>query len=177
MTTRLSYDLSCARLRELGLLADSDQAPMPERLPQHDDDGPLGFSIFRMLLADALDLSDLSLPRTFFRRSEINRVSFRNTDLHESNLCWNDFLGTDFTNADLAGSDMRSSQFEQVMFVSTNLDGADLRRSYFVDCDFEGATMKGTALTLEQASKMHLSEQQRNEIDLRGDSGPEPDGG
>ena len=81
--SRLSYDLSCARLREIGLLARDDQAPMPERVPQYSDDEPLGFNVFRTRLADALDLSDLSLPRTFFGRSEINRVSFLNTDLKE----------------------------------------------------------------------------------------------
>jgi BTB/POZ domain-containing protein KCTD9 len=91
MAARLPYDLSCARLRELGLLAHDDRAPMPERLPRHDDEEPLGFNLFRTRLSDALDLSDLSLPRTFFGRSEINQVSFRNTDLRESNLCWNDF--------------------------------------------------------------------------------------
>ena len=177
MAARLPYDLSCSRLRELGLLAHDDHAPMPKRLPQFDDDEPLGFNVFRTLLSEALDLSDLSLPRTFFGRSEINRVSFRNTDLHESNLCWNDFLETDFTGADLARSDMRSSLFKRVMFVNTNLDGADLRRSSLVDCDFEGATMKGVALTREQGSTIHLSETQRHDIDWRVDIGPEPDGG
>ena len=138
---------------------------------------PFGFSVFRARLDDDLDLSDLSLPRTFFGRSEINRVSFRNTDLHESNLCWNDFLGTDFTGADLARSDMRSSLFRDVVFVNANLDGADLRGSSFIDCNFEGATMKGVALTREQCPTMHLSEAQRLAVDWHEDSGPEPDGG
>jgi BTB/POZ domain-containing protein KCTD9 len=177
MASRLPYDLSCARLRELGLLAHDDHAPMPERLPQFDDEEPLGFNVFRTRLSDALDLSALSLPRTFFGRSEINRVSFRNTDLHESNLCWNDFLETDFTGADMARSDMRSSLFKRVTFVNTNLDGADLRRSSLVDCDFEGAAMKGVALTREQGSTLHLSETQRHDIDWRDDVGPEPGGG
>jgi BTB/POZ domain-containing protein KCTD9 len=137
----------------------------------------LGFNIFRTRLGDGLDLSCLTLPRTFFGRSEINRVSFRNTDLHESNLCWNDFQGTDFTGADLARSDMRSSRFKKVVFVSANLDGADLRRSSFVDCNFEGASMKGVAMTREQASTMHLSKMQRHDIDWREGSGPEPGGG
>ena len=83
MPVRLNYDLSCVRLRELGLLAHDNHPPMPERLPQYDDSEPLGFSIFRTLLDDALDLSDLTLPRTFFGRSQIDRVSFRNSDLHE----------------------------------------------------------------------------------------------
>jgi BTB/POZ domain-containing protein KCTD9 len=177
MSARLSYDLSCARLRELGLLSQDDHAPMPERLPRSDDDEPLGFNVFRMRLADALDLSNLTLPRTFFGRSEINQVSFRNSDLHESNLCWNDFLEADFSGADLARSDMRSSQSERVVFVNAKLDGADLRRSSFVDCDFDGAAMKGVALAREQGGTMHLSETQSRDIDWRDDVGPEPDGG
>ena len=177
MRARLSYDSSCARLRDLGLLAPKERPPIPKRLPRHDDESPLGFSMCRARLEDNLDLSDLSLPRSFFGRSEINRVSFRNTDLHESNLCWNDFLGTDFTDADLRRSDMRSSIFQQVVFVNANLDGADLRRSSFIDCNFEGATMRGVALTREQCPTMHLSEAQRLAIDWHEDNGPEPDGG
>jgi BTB/POZ domain-containing protein KCTD9 len=177
MASRLSYDLSCARLRELGLLDGDSHPPIPERLPRHDDSEPLGFSIFRTRLADALDLSDLTLPRTFFGRSEIKRVSFRNCDLRESNLCWNDFLGTDLTGADLAGSDIRSSLFQQVLFITTNLNGADLRQSSFINCDFKDAVMKGAVLTRQQAKAMCLAETQKREIDWRDESGPEPDGG
>jgi BTB/POZ domain-containing protein KCTD9 len=176
MAIRLSYDLSCARSRQLGLL-DADGHPyMPDRLPQHDDVAPLGVSIFRTRLDDAVDLSNLTLPRTFFGRSEINRVSFRNCDLHESNLCWNDFNGTDFTGADLAGSDMRSSLFQKVLFVTTNLSGADLRRSSFSDCNFEQAAMKGALLTQKQAAAMRLSRGQEGEIDWQDENGPEPGG-
>jgi uncharacterized protein YjbI with pentapeptide repeats len=177
MADRLNYDLSCARLRELGLLDHDSHPPMPERLPQYDDGDPLGFSVFRVRLDDAVDLSDLTLPRTFFGRSEINRVLFRNTDLHESNLCWNDFNGTDFTRADLSGSDMRSSLFHKVLFINANLNGADLRRSSFTDCHFERAAMKGVVLTHEQGAAMWLSETQRQSIDWRDEIGPEPGGG
>jgi BTB/POZ domain-containing protein KCTD9 len=176
MAARLSYYLSCGRLCDLGLLDPNERPPIPERLPRHDDE-VLGFSVFRARLDDDLDLSDLSLPRTFFGRSEIKRVSFRNTDLHESNLCWNDFLGTDFTDSDLARSDMRSSLFRKVAFVNANLDGADLRRSSFIDCNFEGATMRGVALAREQCPTMRLSDVQRLAVDWHEDDGPEPDGG
>jgi BTB/POZ domain-containing protein KCTD9 len=118
MAASLSYDLSCARLRELHILGSDERPPLPERLPRHDDDEPLGFSVFRTRLDEGLDLSGLTLPRTFFGRSHIDRVLFRNCDLHESNLCWNDFVGTDFTCANLAGSDMRASLFHQVRFVN-----------------------------------------------------------
>jgi uncharacterized protein YjbI with pentapeptide repeats len=177
MPVRLNYDLSCARLRELGLLAHDNHPPMPERLPQYDDSEPLGFSIFRTLLDDALDLSDLTLPRTFFGRSQIDRVSFRNSDLHESNLCWNDFNGTDFSGADLRSSDMRASLFHNVLFVAANLDGADLRQSSFTECSFEEATMKHAILTRQQGAAMRLSETQRQHIDWRDEDGPEPGGG
>lgn len=177
MAARLSYELSCARLRELGLLDRDSIAPMPEQLPRYDDEEPLGFSVFKVCMADGLDLSDLSLPRTFFGRAEINGVSFRNTDLRESNMCWNDFVRTDFTGADLARCDMRAALFKQVIFVEANLRGADLRHSSFIDCSFIGASMKGAALTREQADTLPLSETQRHEIDWIDDSGAEPDGG
>jgi uncharacterized protein YjbI with pentapeptide repeats len=122
-------------------------------------------------------LSDLSLPRTFFGRSEVNGVLFRNSNLRESNLCWNDFIGVDFTGADLGHSDMRSSLFSGVQFVGANLQEADLRRSTFFGCIFEGATMRGVALTPEQGKAMHLSDTQKHEIDWRDQDGPKPDGG
>jgi len=177
MAPRLDYDLSCARLRELGLLDRDSHPPMPERLPQYDDIEPLGVSMFRTLLDDNLDLSDLTLPRTFFGRSQIDRVLFRNSDLHESNLCWNDFNGTDFTGADLVGSDMRASLFHDVLFVATNLDGADLRQSSFTACRFGEAAMKGTILERQQGATMRLSEAQRQTIGWRDECGPEPGGG
>lgn len=177
MAARLSPYLSYARLCDLGLLEAEERPSIPERMPRHDDEGPLGFSVFRQRLDDTLDLSDLSLPRTFFGRSEINRVSFRNTDLRQSNLCWNDFLGTDFTEADLARCDMRSSIFKRVVFVKATLAGADLRGSSFIDCNFEGATMRGAALTHEQSPTLHLSEAQKLAVDWHDNNGPEPDGG
>jgi BTB/POZ domain-containing protein KCTD9 len=177
MAVRLSYELSCNRLRELGLLADDDPAPMPKRLPRYDDAEPLGVNVFRTRLAGDLDLSDLSLPRTFFGRSEINGVSFRNSDLRESSLCWNNFVSVDFSGADLRLSDMRSSIFQGVRFLATNLEEADLRRSTFTECVFDGAVMRGAALTARQGKTMPLSETQRQEIKWVDDDGPEPDGG
>ena len=176
MVARLNYDLSCARLREFGLLDRDSHPPMPKRLPRHDDDKPFGVSMFRTLVDD-LDLSDLTLPRTFFGRSQIDRVSFRGCDLHESNLCWNDFNDIDFSGADLAGSDMRASLFHKVLFVAANLDGADLRQSSFTECHFEEATMKGTILERQQGAMMRFSEGQRQTIDWRDESGPERGGG
>jgi len=177
MAPRLPYEESCDRLRELGLLARNDPSPMPERLPRCDDEEALGVNIFRTRLASPLDLSDLSLPRTFFGRSEVNGVLFRNSDLRESNLCWNDFVGVDFTGADLERSDMRSSLFSGVRFVGANLQKADLRRSTFLDCIFESAVMRGAALTTGQGKTMQLSDTQKLEIDWHDQDGPNPEGG
>jgi BTB/POZ domain-containing protein KCTD9 len=177
MAARLSYEMSCNRLRELNLLADDDPAPMPTRLPRYDDEEPLGVNLFRTRLVGDLDLSGLSLPRTFFGRSELDRISLRNSDLSESNLCWNDFIGVDFTGADSRHSDIRSSIFKEVRFEATNLEDADLRRSTFTDCVFDGAVMRGAALTVAQGETMRLSETQRREIKWVDDDGPEPDGG
>ena len=60
--------------------------------------------------------SHLTIPRTFFGRSEIAHTSFANSDLSESTLCWNDFVDVDFTNACLAGADLRASNYERVRF-------------------------------------------------------------
>src|SRR5271170_5636333 len=67
---------------------------VPPTMPNHDDPEPLGFSYFKNGLENA-DLGNLSLPRTFFGRSSFDRVSFNNTDLSESRMCWNDFNGCD----------------------------------------------------------------------------------
>ena len=128
-----------------------------------------------MMVGD--DLSNLTLPRTFFGRSEINGATFRNTDLAESNLCWNDFIDVDFTNAVLAKSDLRAALFSNVKFVSTDLSNADLRQSTFKNCDFTNAWMNGAILTHDQTAVLGLSEEQRANIAWASDDGPEPAGG
>jgi len=87
-TPRRTYHESIAYLRSAQILGADESSPMPKQTPQPEDDEPLGLSFFRTRLAKAsrIDLSNLSLPRTFFGRSEIRDVSFRNTDLSESNL-------------------------------------------------------------------------------------------
>jgi uncharacterized protein YjbI with pentapeptide repeats len=72
---------------------------------------------------------------------------------------------------------MRSSIFNGVRFVTANLQEADLRRSTFLDCIFEGAVMRGVALTPEQGKTMQLSDTQRHEIEWGDQDGPKPDGG
>jgi BTB/POZ domain-containing protein KCTD9 len=172
---RLGYEESCRRLQPRHL--DSGAIPpLPARVPQSDDE-VLGVSFFRTLVDGTDDLANLTLPRTFFGRSEIAGASFRNTDLSESNLCWNDFIDVDFTHGRLAGSDLRASRFAQVRFISSDLARADLRQSLFEECVFKDATMAGTVLTSAQGRRMPLSDRQRAEIAWTDDDGPEPMGG
>jgi uncharacterized protein YjbI with pentapeptide repeats len=149
---------------------------MPERMPRYDDE-ELGVSFFRTFVGEHDDLSNLTLPRTFFGRSEINDVLFRNTDLSESCLCWNDFIDVDFSDAVLARSDLRASNFTRVKFIRTDLRDADLRRSFFEDCTFEGALLDRAILSYTQAEQLQLTETQRQVIAFTKDEGPEPDGG
>lgn len=175
-TSKLSYEDSCRRLQESYLEA-GEIPPLPPRMPQADDEEPLGVSFFRTSLGDGDDLSNLTLPRTLFCRSEIQDVLFRNTDFTESNLCWNDFIEVDFSDAILVRSDLRGSNFTRVNFASSDLSQADMRRSSFDECDFANASMAGTILTREQGESLSLSDSQRSEIAWTTDEGPEPDGG
>jgi uncharacterized protein YjbI with pentapeptide repeats len=173
---RLNYEDSCRRLHG-SYLKPGVIPPMRDHLPQIDDPAPLGESFFRTFVGAGVDLCHLTLPRTFFGRSEINGASICNTDLTESNFCWNDFIEVDFTTAVLARSDLRASVFERVKFVNTDLRSADMRRSSFHDCDFEGALMEGAVLTPSQRPDLRLSQEQRDEITWINSSGPEPNGG
>ena len=177
MIKRASYDESCLRLRELGLLAHDEVPLLPARRPRYDDDQPWGLNFFRTFIEGPKDLSNLTLPRTFFGRSEIRDVSFQGTDLRESTLCWNDFVAVDFRSADLSLSDLRSACFDDVQFAGAILRRADLRRSSFAGCRFDSAVMQGAVLTRAQASRMSLSTVQQAEIDWRDEDGEEPGGG
>jgi uncharacterized protein YjbI with pentapeptide repeats len=148
-----------------------------DRMPSHDDE-ELGFSYFRYRLEDA-DNSNLMLPRTFFGRSWFVRVSFANTDLSESRMCWNDFDECDFSGADLSGCDMRASNFKGCRFVGAVLRGADLRRSSFKDCDFTGAELVGAVAEdadFQGCVQDYLTDEQQAVMAWE-DEGPEPPGG
>lgn len=172
---RLSFPASWARLQQLGLVEGATPAGPPERLPRFDDE-PSGVNFFREVV-EGHDLSNLTLSRTFVGRSEIRSVSFRNVDLNESNLCWNDVIDVDFSAATLTGCDMRSSEFEGVNFGNADLRRADLRHSGFTDCNFGGADLTGAIVSVAQAKSLGLSKQQTAALDARADDGPEPDGG
>ncbi len=187
--TRLSYEESCRLLQRLGYPDAGTEGmipPIPDHRPQIDDDR-LGVTFFRTFVGQDIEqgdgdvshrnLENLTLPRTFFGRSYIQHVSFKNTDLSQSTLCWNDFAEVNFTDADLLGCDLRASSFSEIDFVRTNLRNADLRRSTFEACDFTDADMRGTKLTREQAEQILLSDQQQQEIDWQESDGQEPPGG
>lgn len=186
---RLSYEESCWLLQRIGypdVGAEGVIPPMPDHRPQFDQD-PLGVTFFRTFVGQDIEqgdddvrhrnLENLTLPRTFFGRSYIQHVSFMNTDLSDSTLCWNDFTEVNFTDADLSGCDLRASLFSETNFVRTNLRNADLRRSGFEACDFTDADMAGAKLTHEQGEELHLSFDQRKVIDWQESDGEEPPGG
>ncbi len=157
----------------------SDGRPfVPTAMPNYDDED-LSFSIFRSGADDA-DLSNLSLPRTYIGRSGFRRVSFANTDLSESRMCWNDFEGCDFSGADLSGCDLRASGFNGCKFAGAVLRGADLRRSSFEDCDFTGAELAGAVAQdadFQGCVQDYLSHEQQAVMVWSEDEGPEPPGG
>jgi hypothetical protein len=195
-SARLTYEESCRLLQRLGRLAEGAIPPQPDRRPQSDDELSHGLWFFRTWVGSGSpyglqasspedeegglgerDLENLTIPRTFFGRSEISYISFKNTDLSESTLCWNDFIDVDFTDADLSGSDLRASIFNRTSFVRANLQNADLRRSTFKECDFTGADLRGAKLTHEQGKALPLSEEQKRAIDWQNSAGDEPEGG
>jgi BTB/POZ domain-containing protein KCTD9 len=152
---------------------------VPPRMPNHDDD-ELGFSFFRTSAQEA-DYSYCTLPRTFFGRSELNEVSFRNTDLSESRMCWNDFNDCDFSKAYLSGCDMRASKFVRCKFDGADLRRADLRRSGFEGSSFKGANLKGAVMDNDSAADWsadtNLSKAQVAAIVWHDNPGKEPEGG
>jgi hypothetical protein len=171
---RLPYHESCRRLHTLGLLDDGEPPRMPDRVPRYDD--AEGVSFFRTWVREA-DLANLTLPRIYVGRSKIERVSFQNADLSESNLCWNDFLDVDFSAAALIRTDLRRSLFARVKFTSADMRGADIRGSSFKNCVFDHAIMDGAIVTRTQLSQIAVSAAQKAAVDWRDNDGPEPAGG
>lgn len=171
-----TFDETINTLRELGLIYDDQSPRLPEVMPKFDDPDPCGFSIFRMGIED-LDLSALDMRRTFFSRSEIVGCNFTDTDLAESNMCWNDFISVNFTRANLAGADLRASIYENTNFTECNLSGSDLRLAEFNNCIFTLANMQGAKLTKTAGEALPLSIQQKKQIDWQDTEGEEPSGG
>jgi len=180
---RLSLDETWTLLEGRGekMPRTSDGKPFVYARPPRYDDDELGFSFFRTG-ADDDDYSNLMLPRTYFARSELKGVSFCNTDLSQSVMCWNDFIQCDFSGADLSGCDMRSSTFVACKFRGAILTGADLRRGSFEECTFRGADLIECVANDEHYATEFglfdaLTRQQQYQVTWREDPGPEPDGG
>jgi len=174
MPDRVSYIESCRVLQSKGLLASFEVPPLPDRPPRHDDE-QLGVSFFRTRVAD-IALENLTLPRTYFGRSEFRSVSFRGSDLSESTANWNDFVDVDFSSSDRSRADFRAASFERVSFSGAVLRGTDLRRATFRLCTFAGADMMGARLTRSISWLLRLVRSQRAVIDWQ-PPGPEPEGG
>ena len=106
MVVRLDYEASYRRLHELGWPIRTRPADPQAQTATRRRRAARGVSFFRTRVGD--DLRGLTLPRTFFGRSEIKGASFHGTDLRESNLCWNDFVDVDFSQTVLSNSDLRA---------------------------------------------------------------------
>ena len=173
---RWSFEDSWARLREQGLIATEATPYRPPQLPRHDDE-QLGLSFYKTCVAGRFH--DLTIPRTFFGRSEIRDAWFENTDLSESNLCWNDFLDVSFRNATLTGSDLRASSFRRVTFAGADLSRVDLRGSTFLECDFSDARLDGAIAVRRPwlAWIRSLNRTQKRRMIWRWTRGEDPGGG
>ena len=172
-----SYEESIEILKRRKIIGEDESPPQPSRMPEPDDDGPLGLSFYRMGFAENSDLSGLSIARTFFGRSEIASVSFRGSDLTESNLRWNDFVDVDFREAILIRADLRASDYVRVNFANADLSGADLRYANYEDCVFAGANLDGARLAKGQGEELGLDDSQVAQVSWQPDHGPEPSGG
>jgi uncharacterized protein YjbI with pentapeptide repeats len=172
---RLDYEESCRLLQQQGLLEAGAIPSLAHRPPRYDDEA-LGVEFFRTLVADAR-LENLTLPRTFFGRSEIRATSFKNTDLSGSTANWNDFNGVDFSEANLAGADLRANLFERVNFAGASLVGADVRYCGLKQCDFTGADLTDVKITRKAGTALNLSQEQQYSVDWQDEDGEEPAGG
>jgi uncharacterized protein YjbI with pentapeptide repeats len=171
-----TYEESCQFLQKNGWLDAGVPFPdLPCKRPLFDDE-LLGVSFFRTRVMDA-KFENLTLPRTFFGRSEIQNVSFAGSDLSESTLCWNDFVEVDFTGCNLSGCDLRAAFFDGVKFTGADLSGTDLRLSQYTNCEFSNACLMGAKLTKKQRQALQLSAQQEQQVDWQDSDGEEPGGG
>lgn len=175
MAERLNYEQSCRFLQQSGWLKDGEIPKLPEQPPQYDDE-ILGVEFFRTIVEDGR-FENLTLPRTYFGRSEIRNSSFAGSDLTESVANWNDFINVNFAEADLTKFDFRGCSLQKINFGGSILKDADLRCCGFENCNFQDAVMTGAKMTKETGATISLAPSQREGIDWRDDDGPEPGGG
>ena len=175
MSQRLSYEESWRALQRDQIIDEGEIPALPERSPRYDDE-VLGVNFFRTALAEA-KLENLTLPRTYFGRSEIRATSFQNTDLSESTANWNDLIDVSFKLANLSHCDLRACLLERVSFVEATLTEVDFRGCGFKGCDFSGADLTGAKLTKKAGAALRLTPDQQAVIDWQSEDGDEPDGG
>jgi hypothetical protein len=175
---RLSLEETWKRLRKAGHKLPAGRGGVPKLIDHHAGverkKDVYDIEFFRTVYEDA-DFSNLTLPRRYVNRSGFTRVSFCNTDLNQSFMCWNDFIECDFTDADLTCCDMRASTFQGCSFVRCKLVGANVHRSGFEDCDFTDADVTGMQLDVDV--EIDLAKKQSDETDSSWDEGPQPKGG
>lgn len=178
-TERLSLEATWKHLRKAdGFDIPRARGNKPKLIDHHAGvdrkSDPVDITFFKSLWEDT-DLSNLTFPRRHINRTGMTRVSFRNTDLNQSFLCWNDFIECDFTDADLTCCDLRASVFEGCSFVRCKLIGADLRGSSFEGCDFTAADLTGAKVWIDDED-MPTDDWQFAQI-VMCDDNPEPRGG
>lgn len=174
MPEPLSYAESYVMLQKKKLVPAGHVPEMRYEPPRHDDPGS-GVRFVQTMVAD-VKLERLTLPRTFFGRSEFRAVSFRGTNLVESTANWNDFIQVNFSGADLSRSDLRACVFERVKFTGANLVGVDFRYCGFKQCHFTDADLTDAKLTRKAGAVLKLSPEQQSVIDWQAEDGEEPAG-
>jgi len=171
-----SWDLLDADDNDEAMPRNPDGSPkLPTKRPQAGKPGFGSIELYKNGWEDA-DMSGLTIPRCFFARSLLKQVTFHNTDLNESWLCWNNFEYCNFSEARLARCDMRCSYWLNCCFDGTDLTGADLRGSDFVNCTFEGTVFKDTLVLPGDKLIAALSEGQKTGIVLKRQGGQPHDG-
>jgi uncharacterized protein YjbI with pentapeptide repeats len=172
---RLSYEESCAALQKRKMIGAGAIPALPDSQPRHDDAAGRGIRFVNTVLAHRR-LENLTLPRTFFGRSEIRRMSFKGSDLSGATANWNDFVQVNFSGADFSGSDLRACLFERVRFVGASLAGVDFRYCGFKRCDFKDADLTDAKLTRKAGAALRLTPEQQSVIDWQAEDGIEPEG-
>ena len=123
------------------------------------------------------DYSGKNFSKLFVQKTLIESVCFDNADLSGSCITWTDITRSSFVGANLSDSDLRANEVDGVNFTGANFSNSDLRQSWFGGCNFFNANFEGSKLTLIDAEKMKLSEDQIKSLDIQEDDGEEPKGG
>lgn len=176
MPERLSYPDSYVVLQKKKLMPVGAAPEMRFASPRHDDATTGGGVRFIQAMVADVKLERLTLPRTFFGRSEFRAVSFKGTEFSESTANWNDFIQVNFSGADLSRSDFRGCLFDRVKFTGANLSGVDFRYCGFKQCHFTDADLTDAKLTQKAGAALKLSPEQQGVIDWQAEDGEEPQG-